>query len=429
MKPTPRQIPVRTKRIIQAAGLLLAFPGLFIAVGYFCFVVTLAVSGDSATGFGILSFSAAFLTLGAGGLAFRHASASLKEKPSRPLRLPPVWALIGIFGLCVAFGVFISESDVVSGLLFPPILWMAAGLPPLWAVAWFSQPRAAGLTWRRGLVALAGGATISVAIAILLEVLFPIVILSLISDLAGAVMDSVETIFAALAGENIASAVTNPGFIYIFIQIAIIAPVVEELAKPLITLPLIGHLSRRDAFLVGALAGAGFALVENVLYASFGFYFWAGIIVVRALGGALHPLGAGLVALGWRGILRGEKNAWSKWLIRFGIAVGAHALWNGGSLLVITLAGAQFFGKLPPELDVLGLTAAGTTLALLVILGLAALWAGRSLGERFELSPIQDEVLTNNDVALSDRAVAIWALAILVALVPAGIAGLQLLLK
>ena len=115
--------------------------------------------------------------------------------------------------------------------------------------------------------------------------------------------------------------------------------------------------------------------------AGFGFGFWVGSVLGRALGGAIHPLGTGLVALGWGDVLRGRPHAWRRWLARFGLAAGMHALWNGGSLLGLTLAGARFFGQLPPEIDVLGLSAAGATLAVLVILGVVALWPGGSVGE------------------------------------------------
>jgi RsiW-degrading membrane proteinase PrsW (M82 family) len=295
-------------------------------------------------------------------------------------------------------------------------------------MSWFIGPEAEGLTWRRGLVALAGGATVGVFIAVVLEILLPVVILALVFGLAGLARDSLEAIFEALAGQDVAAAITSPGFIYIFVQVAIIAPLAEELAKPLITLPLIGRLGRREAFLVGAMAGAGFAALENVIYAGFGLYFWAGILLVRALGGAIHPLGSGLVALGWRDVRCGEAGAWPLWFARFGLAAGMHALWNGGSLLVITLAGAGFFGELPPELNVLGLSAAGTTLALLIILGLAALWFGRAVGRGTKLSPTLPVETTEAEFTLSNRAIAIWALTCLVAVVPAGIAALQLLM-
>ena len=418
------------KRAIAIAGLFLLLPGLPLAFGFFCITFVLVVEGDyDAIWVGLGSFTLMLLTLGAGGAVFWHGLCSLQGKVSKPLRLPPVWAMAGIFGLTVAVGLFITQNNFASGLLFPPILMVAATLPPLWAVSWFTRQNAGGLTWRRASVAFAGGATVGVLAAIILEILFPVIFLALVFNLADIVLESTEELFKALAGKDIASAITGPGFIYIFIQVAIIAPLAEELAKPLVVLPLVGRLSRQDAFLVGAMAGVGFAALENVLYAGFGFYFWAGILVVRALGGAIHPLGSGLVALGWRDVLRNEPQAWLNWFARFGLAAGMHALWNGGSLLVITLAGAQFFGELPPEIDVLGLSAAGTTLALLMVLGLIALWLGRSITQRtvFPSTSKDESVIT--DFTLSDKSVAIWALTCLVAIVPAGIAGLRLLIQ
>jgi hypothetical protein len=166
-----------------------------------------------------------------------------------------------------------------------------------------------------------------------------------------------------------------------------------------------------------------------VIYAGFGFNFWAGVLLVRALGGAIHPLGSGLVTMGWWEVWQGEPNAWHRWLVRFGLAAGMHAVWNGGSLLVITLAGARFFGELPSELDILGLSAAGTTLALLAMLGLAALWLGRAVGQSGDFSPRLKDGPPEATYQVSDRTVAIWALACLVIIVPAGIAGLRLLIK
>lgn len=418
-------MPPWLKRTIAVAGLLLMLPGLLGALGYICIMLMSVLEGGlDEVGPGLASFTLAVVTTGAGGAVAWHALRSLQGKTSSALCLPPAWALAGIFGLCVVMGLFVSENGFAPALLFPPLLLVAAALPPLLAVAWFMGRRAEGLTWRRGVVAFAGGATLGVVIALILEILFPAIILALVFDLADAVRQEMEALVEALAGKDIAAAMTSPGFIYAFVQLALIAPLAEELAKPLVTLPLVGRLERRDAFLVGAMAGAGFAALENVIYAGFGLYFWAGILVVRALGGAIHPLGAGLVALGWRDVLRGEVNAWPRWLIRFGIAAGVHALWNGGSLLVVTLAGAQFFGELPPDIDVLGLSAAGTTLALLIVLGLAALWIGRGVA-RSSLSAGQaDEV----SFVLSNRAVAIWGLACLVTIVPAGITGLEILI-
>jgi RsiW-degrading membrane proteinase PrsW (M82 family) len=313
-----------------------------------------------------------------------------------------------------------------EGLFFPPLLLAAAATPPLLAMAWFAGHDSEGLTWRRGLTALAAGATLGVFIALLLEVLLPAAVLALVAGLADAALPGARAVLDALAGKDVASAVASRGFVFLFVELALIAPLAEELAKPLVVLPLLGRLARRDAFLVAAMAGAGFAALENVVYAAAGLPLWAGILIVRAIGGAIHPLGAGLVGLGWRDVLRGEPQAGLKWAARFGVAVGLHALWNGGSLLVITLAGAHFFGELPPAIGILGLSAAGTTLAFVIVLGLFALWLGRAVARQ---GAAPEQLVSGPQFVLADRSVAIWALACLAAIVPAGIAGLRLLMR
>jgi len=448
--------PIWFRRAVMTTGLIVVILGLPVAANLFCIVPLVLINDGGSDGliYGVASLTFALLTLGAGGAAFLHANRSLQNKPSKPLRLPsPPMLLVGIFVFLIGLGLIIRVIDVGAGLFFPIILVACAILPPVWAVAWMIPlafaPQVAdptgeetsaaeniqdkttppSLSWRRGLLAFAGGATVSVFIAIVLEILLPVIVLSLVFNLADTLSDNLSDLFRALSNADVAEALTNPGFIYIFVQIAIIAPLAEEIAKPLVTLPLLKHLNKQQAFWIGALAGAGFAALENVIYATTGFTIWAGILVVRALGSALHPLGSGLVAQGWRDVLRGEKDSGKNWWRRFGIAVAIHAAWNGGSLLVITLGGARFFGELPPEIDLLGLSATGTTLAFLVILGLSALWIGRAYGYDKPILAIDKDDAHDARFTPSDRAIAIWALVCLAAIVPAGIAGLKLWLR
>lgn len=408
----------RTVRRIMNLGWLLVAAGSFVILMTACSAPTLySISGR------VAALTALLLTLGAGGAVATHAGRSLKGTPSGPIRLLPIWAMIGIFALSLyLISGAIPSHSIIPNPFVTPIILLAAVLPPLWSISWFMGHEPSGITWRRGLVAFAGGATLGVLVALILEILFPSIVLALVLDFADVALNRIDALLSALAKRDIASALTSSGFIYAFVQLAIIAPLAEELAKPLVTLPLLRHLNRRDTFLVGAFAGAGFAALENIIYATSGLSFAVGILAVRSLSAAIHPLGSGYVALGWRQVLKGEPGAWSIWLRRFATAAGMHALWNGGSLLVITLAGADFFGDLPPELDILGLSAAGTTLALLLVLGLAALWAGRS-----EARDEDRAVLVAVTPTPSDRSIAIWAFACLVVLVPAGITGLKFL--
>jgi len=420
------------KTAVLVAGLVLLLPGLLIALANLCVMpIAILSSPRDALGIGTISFVLLMLTLGAGGVVAWHAARSLAGNASKPLRLPRVWIIVGIFCLMLVVGIVSRANDTLAAFVFPPMLLITVAIPPLFAVSWFAQPRADELTFRRGMVAFAGGATVSVMIALVLEILLPLIVLSLVLNLSNVAIRSVQNLLTDLAGQQITRAITNPGFILAFIQLAIIAPLVEEIAKPLVTLPLIGRLARREAFLVAAMAGAGFAALENVIYTSFGAYLWAGVLALRALGGAIHPLGAGLVGLSWRDVLNGERDAWRQGLARFGLAVGMHALWNGGSLIVVVLGGAQFAegGKVPSEVNILGVTAAGTMLALLIVLGLAALWLGRATAQRAQSAIALEPGPPEAEFMLTDRAIAIWAFVCLVAIVPVGVTALRLLLR
>lgn len=446
-------VPVWFKRAVRLMGLILMIIGLPVAVNLFCLVPLILFSGSGmdAMIYGVISVTIAFLTLGAGGMAFLHANRSLQNKASKSLYLPPPILFVGAFIFLLGLGSTLLAIERGLGMFFPLILIASATLPPLWAIAWMIPQAASSqandqakdasvaenvqsptirpsLSWRRGLLSFTAGATVSVFIAIALEILLPVILLSLVFNLADTVSTGIRALLQALSSAEVAEALTNRGFVFIFLHIAVIAPLAEEIAKPLVTLPLLRRVNRQEAFWIGAMAGAGFAALENVIYATTGLYIWAGILIVRALGSALHPLGSGLVAQGWRDVLYGEKDSAKNWFRRFGIAVAVHAAWNGGSLLVITLGGASFFGELPPGIDILGLSAGGITLAFLVILGCSALWIGRIYGHNKTILSV-DETSPDVGFALSDRSVAVWALACLAAIVPAGIAGLKLWLR
>jgi RsiW-degrading membrane proteinase PrsW (M82 family) len=428
----------RWKQIIMASSLMLVVVGVLFAFNALCIAPLVILVGYDqqaiyqAAIYGIFSSLAMLLTMVMGIVCYIHANRSMRGIPSKPMALPQPWILIAVFLLLLFIGMIASaERNGLLGLLIPPTMLVLAVLPPLWAVAWFTprDPQQSQLTWRRGLVALCGGATVSIVLALLLETIIPLTIMSLLVSTGQSLLETWGRLLDTTSSSGLVAELTNPTFVYFFILVAVIAPLVEELVKPLVTLPLLRQLNRQEAFWVGALAGAGFAAVENVIYAGGGYSIWPGILFVRAIGVALHPLCAGLVTLGWREVLNREPGAVETWFKQYGFAVLIHAIWNGGSLLVITLGGAQFFGVLPAEIDLLGLSMAGTTLAFLVLLGIACLWVGRGFGHNRPLlatpEPSADSASEAGSV-LSERATALWALACLLAIVPIGIAGFKL---
>lgn len=413
---------VRWKWFVTLSSLVLLLPGPPALMGACGLAVMLLDGEPDALGFGLGWSLFLALTLGCGGAAFFHGARSLGGRSSRPLRLPPTWALGGGFFLALAVGLGLRTAEFCAPVGFPPAFLAAVLLPPVAAVAWMVDRRPGELTWRRAAVAFAAGATASVGLAILLEVLLPGAVLALVWGLADLALPALERLIDALAGGDVADALTSPGFLLALVQLAVIAPLAEEFVKPLVTLPLLKQLKQpRDALLIGAIAGAGFAALEDAIYAGFGLRIWAGILLVRALGAAIHPLGAGLTALGWHDVLHRRPGAGRRWLERYGLAVGVHALWNGGSLLVLTLVGANFFGTPPPEVDVLGVTAGGILLALLAVEG-AAVWVGARALARWLLPT---EAASEREGVPIERAIAVWALVCLLVLVPVGLAALR----
>jgi RsiW-degrading membrane proteinase PrsW (M82 family) len=169
---------------------------------------------------------------------------------------------------------------------------------------------------------------------------------------------------------RLAEVLGSPWVIVALVDLAVVAPLTEEAGKALGGFLFARPRSRRDAFLVGAAAGTGFAVVENVLYAGLAAAIggpWQFVMLARTVAAPVHVLASGLVALGVWDRRAGRPTA----LLRgYGAGVGVHALWNG-SLVVLLIAttAASRVAAATAELAELAFTA-----GLGVVLG-AALWA------------------------------------------------------
>jgi hypothetical protein len=132
--------------------------------------------------------------------------------------------------------------------------------------------------------------------------------------------------------------VASPWTILFLVDLAVVAPLTEEAGKALGGFLLARPRSRREAFVVGASAGTGFAVVENLLYAGLAAGFggpWQLVVIARTVSAPVHVLASGLVALG---VWDARREARPGALLRgYGAGVGVHALWNG-SLVVLLIA-------------------------------------------------------------------------------------------
>jgi len=154
----------------------------------------------------------------------------------------------------------------------------------------------------------------------------------------------------------------------VFIYIAVLIPVVEELIKPAAIWLLLGrNLSLRDGFLLGAVTGAGYALFENLTIAA-ETEIWTFVMISRLGTAAIHILTTALV--GW-GIVsaRTEKRYW-RLVMALIAAIMLHGVWNGLSILTAL----PEFSPIQTNLGTFALNFAGYAPAGLLILALGALF-------------------------------------------------------
>lgn len=300
----------------------------------------------------ILFLSFALAGIVGGGFCLYHSIRSLfLRKASRTIWLPRFW----IFLLCylatigVGFWVQAQRLDahpsaligvlVYLGGVFPALTIMALGVRRLsfpradrpagkkFYQTWFrkGERRVAQwpTSWRRWTLALVSGATLSIALALILEYIFQLILLN------GAQNEQI-TQFLNGPSDNLPPSL----YALALILLAVVAPLVEELVKPLAVVVLIGRVrSKAEAFVLGLACGIGFNLVETTGYISSNYNDWLTVTLVRSGAGLLHGFGAAMVALGWYYLTHKEEGRWPRRLLLTlgcaGYAVLQHAFWNG----------------------------------------------------------------------------------------------------
>jgi len=157
--------------------------------------------------------------------------------------------------------------------------------------------------------------------------------------------------------------VISTGFIYI----AVLIPLVEELIKPAIVWLMLGrNPSPRVGFLMGAAAGAGYALFENLTIGA-EIQVWTFVTITRLGTAAVHILTTGIV--GW-----GIASAWTEkkyfrliWSLFASITF--HGVWN--ALNVLTALSE--FPEIQNKVGSFGMQFASYAPVGLIILALGAL--------------------------------------------------------
>jgi len=408
MDERPRRSPTVVGTVLFLLAVVVGL--LVVASGGIGVIVLLVLYGlDSLAGVGILLFMA-LVCLPLGLLVWGQGRTG---RPSRPMRLPGPLPIAAAAAAAIVLGQ-IALLGRMSALMLVTFV-LAAGLPPLVPLALASRRLAGATTWRRALFGLCVGGLLSTTLTLLLGGVVGLAAYALILPLR-------QVVSQVVASPDLERLFFSRALVVAMVGTAVVAPIVEELTKPLGALLLGRRLrSPSEAFLVGMAGGVGFAVVENMLYELTGSRLWAAVSTLRGVGGVLHPLNAGLVALGLYGVMNGSgPGRWGRLLALYGLAVGIHALWNGGLTILLSAAGAYFFATDSWRIDVYGLGQPGIVLVFMVLESIA-LWRLLVL----MTDRLADGAEATVDAGLRLRLerpgrLAVWALGLLAIVVPIG---------
>ncbi len=366
--------------------------------------------------------AAVFLGLVGGILAVVHGFGSILNRRSRPLKLPPFYLFWIAFALVLGVGNVVLLTGVSQEYLFPPLFLLGALLPTAAVLAWSFKALGWPVTWRQGALMFVAGSTLSILVTILLDSFLPYVFFLLVEPI-GYLAEEFLSVFYSGGPEFFERLFFSPLLIFYLLYIAFQAPFPEEFAKALgPRLMGVRITNERQAFAVGLASGAGFAILENMLYqgiyADWAGWTWGGITALRGIGAVNHSLWTAIIALA----LYRERERKPGWFGRLGraylISVGLHTLWNGGYLALLYLVGLEQYAEVGATLPIYGEYVEISLIVILLALSLGMWWLLRKLvhqiarGAEAELTP----------ELISRRALASWAFACVLVIVPLGAA-------
>lgn len=330
-------------------GSILVLLGGLVSLFLLLFVQTVHTNNLSPTqSFSASVVFAAFALVGliGGGFSLYHSIRSLfLRRPSKDFAVPTFWIFVVLYIAVIVLGfVLHNNGQDVANLTLLAILILLAGFFPAMAVVTLAERRLHfpkngpwPTSWRRFTLAIVSGATMGILIA-------------------GALELGLEALLVRAQGVNPLLCLndpTTPGCqssnIYglLFITVAVMAPLVEEMVKPLGAIILIGRMrSAAETFVLGLACGVGFDLIETSGYISLSPANWLNVALIRSGSGLLHGMGAAMVALGWYYLTHPGKNRVPKALGCWLYAVVQHALWNGSAFLTLLPGSAgDFFSR------------------------------------------------------------------------------------
>ena len=291
---------------------------------------------------GLLLFPSAFY-------AFQHISG----RTVRQTKLPGSSFALIIFLLPLALGLgqLISNQNF-AWLALPPLHLVATALAVAWLL-WLAlrglQPGSAQRAWG----AFGSGLTLTPFFAFAIEItgivillVFGIIYIGLNPELARA-FESASRLAERLGPDSrqmlvaLQPVFSDPFLIILFLgSLSLIVPLIEELLKPIGVYLLLGRrLNPSQGFALGAICGAGYALVESLM-TSAGPEAWASTSAARVGTSAMHIFTAALS--GYALVRAKNERRYLQLAGTYLTNVALHGLWN--VMAVLSTAAALGLG-------------------------------------------------------------------------------------
>lgn len=310
--------------------------------------------------FAMLSFEA-ILLFAAAFFMFQKQAQNPSADQASSLSLPPWYWIVALLAAAAALliGHLVADNESINWLILPVLTLPAIVLPLALALVFGVHTLPLGARWQTWSV-LGLSMTVVPFLLIALEAFVAIFLLIILiayvasqPELAVEVQGLAEQL--RILGpdpeavfELLAPIVVQPGVVLVaLLYMAVFVPVVEEIFKPLGVWLLAGKLnSIAQGFALGALSGAGFALIETV-GASAQASEWAELLFARIGTALLHIttsalMGAAIVAA-WR------ERRYLRLLGTYFLATLLHGVWNAFAVLFsfLTLAEPRELPELP----------------------------------------------------------------------------------
>lgn len=317
----------------------------------------------------------------------------LRNRPDEAARIQPLSIWMGlalfvgwIFSIALAA---ILNQNILSRWFALPFYLSSIGIP----VYALIRLAAGGLALGSNLRAwgsLSAGMTLAPFLSILAEGLALLLIIIVFGIFAGldprrmqalqSLMEQLQHISSqeealALLGPYLTSPLVLLGGLFF---LSVVTPLIEETAKSLAVWMAWRKLtSPAQGFAIGALSGAGFALMEGLFVSAAPNETWGMTLAVRAASSSMHIFTSGMI--GWGIGLAAAQKRVTPALGRYALGIAFHALWNAPIVLIVFASGRMVLspaGASFPNIAASLLALSGFCfLGLLILAAPLALWA------------------------------------------------------